>query len=104
MLSRANGVDFYNYSSPTGSSIKRSVDWLLPYVNGQKTHAEFVNSTVDFDRKRAQNNESAYKAGTLFEPKNGIATLVLASYFDEGLLGQTHAWQATTVTLMRFNK
>jgi hypothetical protein len=85
----------------------------LPYVNGQKTHAEFVNSTVDFDRKRAQNNESAYKAGTLFEPKNGIATLVLAMYFDEGSVRQVRelmmatqtaeaqAWQAATVTLMR---
>jgi hypothetical protein len=113
VLSRATGVDYYNYSSPTGSSIKKSVDWLLPYVNGQKTHAEFVNSTVDFDRKRAQNNESAYKAGTLFEPKNGIATLVLAMYFDEGSVRQVRelmmatqtaeaqAWQAATVTLMR---
>lgn len=113
VLSRATGVDFYNYSSPTGSSIKRSVDWLLPYVNGQKTHAEFVNSTVDFDRKRAQNNESAYKAGTLFEPKNGIATLVLAMYFDKGSIRQVRelmietqttqaqAWQTATVALMR---
>jgi hypothetical protein len=113
VLSRATGVDFYNYSSPAGSSIKRSVDWLLPYVNGQKTHAEFVNSTVDFDRKRAQNNESAYKAGTLFEPKNGIATLVLAMYFDEGSIiqvgelmietqtAQAQAWQEATVMLMR---
>ena len=116
VIFRATGVDFYNYSSPTGSSIKTSVDWLLPYVNGQKTHAEFVNSTVDFDRKRAQNNESAYKAGTLFEPKNGIATLVLAMYFDGGsfrkvrdlmIATQTagaQAWPAATVTLMRFNK
>ena len=116
VLSRATRIDFYNYPSPTGSSIKRSVDWLLPYVNGQKTHAEFVNSTVDFDRKRAQNNESAYKAGTLFEPKNGIPTLVLAMYFNEGSFRQvrqlmietqtvqTQAWQAATVTLMRFNK
>ena len=113
ILSRATGVDFYNYSSLTGSSIKRSVDWLLPYVNGQKTHGEFVNSTVDFDRKRAQNNESAYKAGTLFEPKNGIATLVLAMYFDKGSIRQVRelmietqttqaqAWQTATVALMR---
>ncbi|HTI88979.1 MAG TPA: alginate lyase family protein [Puia sp.] len=116
ILSRATGVNYYNYTSRTGSSIKRSVDWLLPYVTGQKTHGEFVNSTVDFDRKRAQNNESAYKAGTLFEPKNGIATLVLAMYFDKGSTRQVRelmiatktaraqAWQAATVTLMRFNK
>jgi hypothetical protein len=62
------------------------VEWLLPYLDGRQTHAEFVNSTVDFDRRRAQNGEAGYKAGTLFEPKSGIATLVLAAYFDEGKL------------------
>ncbi len=86
VLQRATGVDYYTYVSPAGTSIKKSVDWLLPYLNGEKTHAEFVNSTVDFDRKRAQNNEAAYKAGTLFDPKNGIATLLLAAHFYAGLL------------------
>lgn len=86
VLQRATGVNYYTYVSPAGTSIKKSVDWLLPYLNGEKTHAEFVNSTVDFDRKRAQNNEAAYKAGTLFDPKNGIATLLLAAFFDPGVM------------------
>ncbi len=104
VLKRATGVDYYTYQSPTGSSIKKSVDWLLPYLDGRKTHAEFVNSTVEFDRRRAQNGEAAYKAGTLFDPKNGVATLLLAAWFDPGmmasarsLLGSTDrfpAWQA----------
>jgi hypothetical protein len=110
VLQRATGVNYYTFSSSTGSSMKRSVDWLLPYLNGQKTHAEFVNSTVDFDRKRAQNNEAAYKAGTLFEPKNGIMTLALAGYFDPSLLPQARelcrtekqpvSWQAVATALM----
>ena len=86
VLRRATGVDYYTYVAPTGTSIKKSTDWLLPYLNGQKTHGEFVNSTVPFDRARAKNGEAAYKAGTLFDPKNGIATLVLADYFDPTLL------------------
>lgn len=104
VLNRATGINYYTYLSATNSSLKKSVDWLLPYVNGQKTHPEFVNSTVDFDRKRAQNNEAAYKAGTLFEPKNGIATLLLAGYFDASLLSlvrelsskdeTSYSWQA----------
>jgi hypothetical protein len=44
---RATGVDYYSWVSPAGSSIRRSVAWLLPFVTGEKTHAEFVNSTVD---------------------------------------------------------
>ncbi|HEY4064775.1 MAG TPA: alginate lyase family protein [Puia sp.] len=86
VLQRATGVDYYTYESPAGTSIKKSTDWLLPFLNGQKTHGEFVNSTVPFDRERAKNGEAAYKAGTLFDPKNGIQTLVLAAWFDPGLL------------------
>jgi hypothetical protein len=104
VLKRATGVDYYSYEAPSGSSIKKSVDWVLPYLDGRKTHAEFVHSTVEFDRMRAKNGEAAYKAGTMFEPKNGVATLLLAAWFDpgmmefaRGLLGSTApypAWQA----------
>jgi hypothetical protein len=80
VLKRATGVDYYSWVSPTGSSIRKSVDWLVPYVTGEKTHAEFVNSTVEFDRRRAANGEAAYKSGALWEPKNGVRTLVLAGY------------------------
>jgi hypothetical protein len=86
VLKRSTGADYYGYVAPGGSSIKKSVDWVLPYLNGEKTHAEFVNSTVEFDRQRARNGEAAYKAGTLFDPKNGIATLLLAAYFDPGVM------------------
>jgi len=110
VLQRATGVNYYAYTTPSGASIKRSVDWLLPYLNGQKTHPEFVNSTVDFDRKRAQNNEAAYKAGSLFEAKNGIQTLYLATYFDTSLQplarqlsskeGQSASWLSAESSLL----
>ena len=82
ILKRATGVDYYNYESPAQTSIKRSVDWFLPFVEGTKTHAEFVNSRVAFDKKRAQNGEKGYIAGTLFEPKNGLGVLYLLTYFS----------------------
>jgi hypothetical protein len=86
VLRRATGVNYYTWQSPSTASIQKSVDWLLPYLNGQKTHPEFVNSTVSFDRVRANNGEAAYKSGTLFDPKNGIHTLLLAAWFDAGVL------------------
>jgi Alginate lyase len=111
VLKRATGVDYYGYEAPSGSSIKKSVDWLLPYLDGRKTHAEFMNSTVEFDRRRAQNGEAAYKAGTMFEPKNGIAALLLAAWFDgtfmepaRQLLSTTEAypaWQAVVNVVER---
>jgi Alginate lyase len=86
VVKRATGTDYYSFVSPSGSSIQRSVQWLLPYVTGEKTHAEFVNSTVEFDRRRARNGEAAYKAGSMFDPKNGVTVLLLAGFWDPSLL------------------
>lgn len=86
VLQRATGVNYYTYVSPAGTSIRQSVQWLLPYLTGAKTHAEYVHSRVEFDRERAKNGEAAFATGSLFDPKNGVETLVLASYFDPGLM------------------
>lgn len=82
VFKRLTGVDFYNYQAPNGASIKKSMEWLLPYLTGEKKHAEFVNSTVKFDQDRAKNGEAGYQKGTLFEPETGLKTLALAGYFN----------------------
>jgi hypothetical protein len=81
---RATGKDYFNYQTPNGSSIKKCVDFMVPYMLGDKTHGEFVKSTVSFDLQRAKNNEKGYKAGTLFNPESGLYTLSLAAYFIPG--------------------
>lgn len=81
-IKRATGQDFYNYQSETGSSLKKSVQWLVPFLTGEKKHEEFVYSTVAFDQKRANNGEAGYQKGTLFNPLNGLRTLAAAGYFD----------------------
>lgn len=86
VLKRATGLNYYTYQAPSESSLQKSVEWLLPYLDGRQTHAEFVNSTVGFDKRRAQNGESSYKAGTEFEPKSAVPTLILAAYFDNKLM------------------
>jgi hypothetical protein len=95
VLKRATGVDYYSMVSPAGSSIKKSTEWFAPYVSGEKTHGEFVNSTVSFDKKRAQNGEKDYVAGTLFNPKNGIKALSLAAYFDQQYVAVIKTEKAT---------
>lgn len=82
MINRAKGQNFYTYESPKGSSIKKSVDWLMPYIKGEKQHEEYVNTTVKFDRDRAKNNEPGFAPGTMFEPKLAIPVLALSIYFD----------------------
>lgn len=95
VVKRATGVDYYAYEAPSGSSIRKSVEWLLPYLDGRQTHAEFVNSKVEFDRKRAQNGEKGYEAGTLFQPKSGMGVLLLAAYFDGAMSEAARRLQGT---------
>lgn len=80
---RAGGKNYFTWKTTNGSTIKNCVDYMTPFMTGEKTHPEFVKSTVAFDLKRAQNNEKGYAPGTLFEPKNGIDTFALAAFFDK---------------------
>lgn len=82
IIDRAKGPDFYTYQSPKGSSVKKSVEWLIPYINGEKQHEEYVHTTVKFDRDRAKNNEPGFAPGTMFKPDLALPVLKLAVYFD----------------------
>jgi hypothetical protein len=98
LLKRATNSDYYNYVSATNSSIRKSVEWLLPYLTGEKTHAEFVHSTVAFDAARGKNNEADYIPGSLFKPVNGIKTLTLAAYFNSNFSDTVKLITNSTVT------
>jgi len=84
-INRATAKNYYSYESKYGSSIKKSVDFLAPFVSGEKTHIEFLNSKTPFDKARAANNEKGYQPAS-FKPSTGIYALSLASYFDTGFL------------------
>ncbi|QJD96336.1 hypothetical protein HH214_10895 [Mucilaginibacter robiniae] len=81
-IKRATGKNYFMYESDKKASIKKSVDFIIPYMTGEKQHGEFVNSRVEFDRKRAANHEKGYAAGTPFNPQSGVYLLSLASYFN----------------------
>lgn len=84
VINRATGINYYTFRSNTQSSIEQSVQFLVPFVTGEKTHIEFLNSTVKFDRDRAANHEKGYEPAN-FIPKSGIVVLSLASYFAPSL-------------------
>ncbi len=79
---RATGKDYFNYESNTGSSIKKSVDFLVPFVTGEKPHGEFLNSKAAFDKARAKNGEAGYIAGAKFNTETGVYALEEAAYFN----------------------
>ncbi|MGF7081387.1 alginate lyase family protein [Mucilaginibacter sp. UYCu711] len=84
VINRSTGKNYYTFQSKSQASIQRSVQFLVPFVTGEKTHVEFLNSTVKFDRDRAANREKGYEPAN-FVPKSGVVVLCLASYFDPSL-------------------
>lgn len=85
VLASQSGTDLYDWTSETGASVKKSVDFVRPYAEGTKTHAEWVNTQAPLDRERAAAGIAAYQPGQLFEPKRALPMLNQAAYFDESL-------------------
>jgi hypothetical protein len=86
MLSGPEGRKLYIWESPKGGSLKKSVDYVVPYALGEKTRREWTNSKVALDRRRAEAGLDKYKPGKLYEPKQALTLMEEASYFDTGLL------------------
>ncbi len=82
VVDRATGKDFYHYISPIGSSLQKSMEFLIPYTTGEKVHKEFVNSKTAFDKKRAENKESNFITGALYQPSHGLELFSMATFFE----------------------
>lgn len=67
--------DITTFVSKNGSSLRASVEFVLPYMRGQRQHFEFTNSQVAFDKKRSDNGEKGYSIGTKFHPSGCTRTL-----------------------------
>jgi hypothetical protein len=80
-----DGRQPYEWRAKTGASLAGGVAFLLPYARGEKTHAEYVHSKDEFDRKRGEAGQKDYESGRLFEPKEARGVLELAQFFDPSL-------------------
>jgi hypothetical protein len=81
LSAQAHGQDWFDWKSPTGASLPRSLDWLADFATGAKTHIEFANSKIQFDRDRAAAGQKEY-APHPWDVGNGVSTYSLASLLD----------------------
>ncbi len=81
LSAQAHGEDWFAFKSPSGSSLPNSLDWLAPFATGEKTHIEFANSKIQFDRDRAASGQEEY-APHNWDVSNGVGTYTLASLLD----------------------
>ena len=82
-LERTN-EGLYHFRGESGGSVANSVAYLLPFVRGDTTHAEWVESTVAFDRKRYEAGQEHYRPGRLWDPNEAIGLLELTSVYEPG--------------------
>ncbi|MFC3903172.1 Alginate lyase [Acinetobacter marinus] len=86
ILAKKNGEDWFNWVSPNGGSLKKAVDWVVPYATGDLTHQEFVHSKVKFDRIRADYYKSQGNVmfSGVYDPRKASNLFFKAAYFDSG--------------------
>lgn len=76
----SRGEDWYHWTAPSGASLEKAVNWLTPYVTGEKSHDEFINSKVKLDSIRKQRGLKDFKGS--FRPEEAKVVYWVASAFN----------------------
>ena len=79
-------LNVYTYQAEDGASIRKSIDYVVPYALGEKTRQEWINSKVKLDQERANAGLEKYQPGKLFDPKESLDTFTLAWYYNDDYL------------------
>ncbi len=83
LLPPAYREELYSGEAGDGSSVARSVAFVIPYALGEEEHGEFLRTQVDLDRRRAEAGLEQYQPGRPFDPKRAVAMFQLAGAFEE---------------------
>lgn len=96
---RIDGKSLYEWEAANGASVRKSVHFLDAYVLGEKTHTEFQDTKVQFDRDRCKAGLTQYCPHT-WRPSEGTASEIyqLASGFEPSLSAMAARILGTTST------
>ncbi|HTH76298.1 MAG TPA: alginate lyase family protein [Trinickia sp.] len=77
LAARRHNRNWLGERAQNGASLQLALDWLVPYALGEKTHEEFVHSSVAFDAKRREAGLPGYSGP--WDPKNSAQLFHLAA-------------------------
>lgn len=83
---KREGLQLWDLAAENGASVRRSIDWMIPYVDGTCQHAEWVNTQSTLDRQRAAAGIAFYETGKPYDPQNALELFELATHFDRKYL------------------
>jgi hypothetical protein len=95
-LTGSEGGALYRYESPSGSSLHRSLEFVVPYATGVLQRQEWKNTTVLLDKRRAAAGLPEYQPGKPYNPRNAVDALSEATYFDPSLVRVVSVLEKTT--------
>lgn len=81
MAAQQRGESLLKVAGKGGGSLEMALDWLKPYALGEKTHEEFVRSTISFDAKRNAAGLAGFSG--MWETKNAAPLFAMAATLDE---------------------
>ncbi|MFQ3671430.1 MAG: alginate lyase family protein [Verrucomicrobiia bacterium] len=84
-LTASNPETVYAWGSPAGGSVKKSVEYVVPYAMGEKERREWENTRIALDRRRAEAGIATYQPGKLFDPEYALPMLRKAARIDRSL-------------------
>jgi hypothetical protein len=80
LASQLTGDNWYPLKGSPGAGLPQALLWLEPYALGQKTHDEFVHSTVKFDATRRAAGLPGFEG--LWDRKKSYIVYTYAAIFD----------------------
>ncbi|MET0180762.1 MAG: alginate lyase family protein, partial [Novosphingobium sp.] len=81
LAAKQNGQDWYTFRTPQGAGLPRTLDWLAEFARGEKSHIEYANSVVPFDRQRRDAGVAGF-ANEPWKPAEAAQVFALATVFD----------------------
>lgn len=78
-LAKLLKYDLYNLENSVGGSLQKSIEFILPYVNKKLEYFEWVNSTIELDKRRWEEGDIFYKPGKIWDPKESSKLFLLSS-------------------------
>jgi hypothetical protein len=85
IAAKSNGENWFTDTGRNDISLKKAVNWLVPYAQGKEHHTEFANSKVPFDAARRKAGVAAEQIAPWL-PATSSNLFWLASQLDKSYL------------------
>jgi hypothetical protein len=80
MAARLRGEDWLTLRGDNGATLAKGLGWLLPYASGERTHEEYVHTTVKFDHQRRDAGVAGFSGP--WHPQSSAALFWTAATLD----------------------